>query len=72
MRNKAMTKMLMATAVTSAMLTSASGNEHSYYNYLDELLPAKGGTKKEYKNKNANVEYYTDEKGNIRRRKVSK
>lgn len=72
MRNKAMTKMLMATAVTSAMLASASGNEYSYYDYLDELLPAKGGTKKEYKNKNANVEYYTDEKGNIRRRKVSK
>ena len=29
-------------------------------------------TKKTYENKNANVEYYTDEKGNIRRRKVSK
>lgn len=27
---------------------------------------------KTYENKNANVEYYTDEKGNIRRRKVSK
>ena len=29
-------------------------------------------SKKTYENKNANVEYYTDEKGNIRRRKVSK
>lgn len=28
--------------------------------------------KKKYENKNANVEYYTDEKGNIRRRKVGK
>ena len=26
--------------------------------------------KKKYENKNANVEYYTDEKGNIRRRKI--
>lgn len=30
----------------------------------------KGSTHKEYKNKNANIEYYTDEKGNIRKRKV--
>lgn len=28
--------------------------------------------KKTYENKNANVEYYTDEKGNIRRRKIVK
>lgn len=27
---------------------------------------------KTYKNKNANIEYYTDEKGNIRKRKVTK
>lgn len=32
----------------------------------------KGSTQKKYDNKNANVEYYTDEKGNIRRRKVKK
>ena len=30
----------------------------------------KGNTQKQYKNKNANIEYYTDEKGNIRRRKI--
>ena len=30
----------------------------------------KGPTKKQYPNKNKNVEYYTDEKGNIRRRKI--
>ena len=28
--------------------------------------------KKTYENKNSNVEYYTDEKGNIRRRKINK
>lgn len=28
-----------------------------------------GGTKKRYENKDANIEYYTDEKGNIRKRK---
>lgn len=32
----------------------------------------KGNTQKKYDNKNANVEYYTDEKGNIRRRKIKK
>lgn len=68
MRNKAMTKLLMATAMTSALLTS-NDNSYPYFDYLDDLLPAKGGTRKEYKNKNANIEYYTDEKGNIRRRK---
>lgn len=26
--------------------------------------------KKSYENKNANIEYYTDEKGNIRKRKI--
>ena len=30
----------------------------------------RGSTKKQYENKNKNVEYYTDEKGNIRRRRV--
>lgn len=25
---------------------------------------------KQYNNKNANIEYYTDEKGNIRKRKI--
>ena len=30
----------------------------------------KGQSKKNYENKNKNVEYYTDEKGNIRRRKI--
>lgn len=30
----------------------------------------KGPTRKQYTNKNKNVEYYTDEKGNIRRRKI--
>lgn len=37
----------------------------------DYYYPArkKGSSHKEYKNKNANIEYYTDEKGNIRRRK---
>lgn len=30
----------------------------------------KGSTHKEYKHKNKNIEYYTDEKGNIRKRKL--
>lgn len=28
-----------------------------------------GQSKRQYPNKNANIEYYTDEKGNIRKRK---
>lgn len=32
----------------------------------------KGSSQKEYDDKNANVEYYIDEKGNIRRRKIKK
>ena len=28
--------------------------------------------KKNYENKNSNIEYYTDEKGNIRRRKIKR
>ena len=36
--------------------------------YYEEPVK-KGSTHKEYKNKNANIEYYTDEKGNIRKRK---
>ena len=38
--------------------------------YYEEPSVKKGSTHKEYKNKNANIEYYTDEKGNIRKRKV--
>lgn len=31
-----------------------------------------GGTRKSYPNKDANIEYYTDERGNIRKRKKTK
>ena len=40
--------------------------------YYEEPRIKKGSSHKEYKNKNANIEYYTDEKGNIRRRKKIK
>ena len=40
--------------------------------YYEETPIKKGSSHKEYKNKNANIEYYTDEKGNIRRRKKVK
>lgn len=37
--------------------------------YYDQEPLKKGSSHKEYKNKNSNIEYYTDEKGNIRKRK---
>lgn len=37
--------------------------------YYEEPVVKKGSTHKEYKNKNSNIEYYTDNKGNIRKRK---
>lgn len=40
--------------------------------YDEEPKRRRGSSHKEYKNKNANIEYYTDEKGNIRRRKKVK
>ena len=40
-----------------------------YYNpYL--ILPHPKKPSKTYENKNSNIEYYTDEKGNIKRRKI--
>ena len=38
--------------------------------YYEEPAIKKGSSHKEYKNKNSNIEYYTDEKGNIRKRKI--
>ena len=36
------------------------------------VMPHYKKPSKTYENKDANVEYYTDEKGNIRRRKINK
>ena len=44
---------------------------NGYYGYYDEPTH-RHHTSKQYTNKNANIEYYTDEHGNIRKRKVSK
>lgn len=54
---------LMANTLIESML--CGGNNYSYMPRL-----SKGGTQKTYTNKNANIEYYTDEKGNIRKRKI--
>lgn len=43
------------------------GNSETYYR--PEFRFRSGGTHKDYPNKNANIEYYTDEHGNIRKRK---
>ena len=40
--------------------------------YYDQEPIKKGSTQKQYNNKNSNIEYYTDEKGNIRKRKLCK
>ena len=37
--------------------------------YKYKTFVRNGQSKREYPNKNANIEYYTDEKGNIRKRK---
>ena len=70
--NRKMTKKLAEIASLSMMLGLSGGYGDAYSGYLDGLLPAKGSSKKTYENKNSNIEYYTDEKGNIRRRKVTK
>ena len=35
-----------------------------------EPVGKKGSSQRKYENKNKNIEHYTDEKGNIRRRKL--
>ena len=53
--------------IFAATMAATGGN----LSYLDSHYRS-GGTQKTYDNKNANIEYYTDEKGNIRRRKINK
>lgn len=60
-----MRKVLRDFAAVSAILGGPQFGD--YY-----IGSPKGNTQKKYDNKNANVEYYTDEKGNIRRRKIKK
>lgn len=38
--------------------------------YYEAPRIKKGSSQRKYENKNKNIEYYTDEKGNIRRRKL--
>lgn len=54
-----------------AMMAGVAGSEHTY-DYFTEMHVKRGPSHKEYKNKNANIEYYVDEKGNLRRRKKGK
>lgn len=54
-----------------AMMAGVASNEYTY-DYFTEMHVKRGPSRKEYKNKNANIEYYVDEKGNIRRRKKGK
>ena len=64
---KELGKLAMTLGAMTAMLGS-----NSPYSYFDEFGSSKriGSSQKDYKNKNANIEYYTDEKGNIRKRKL--
>ena len=48
------------------------GPYHNNPYYVPPFGYKKVHHKKKYENKNSNVEYYTDEKGNIRRRKIKK
>ncbi len=48
-------------------ITAALGGFDTYFT-MDGLC-SKGGNQRNYPNKNSNIEYYTDEKGNIRKRK---
>lgn len=50
-------------------VSTALGGPHFGDYYIGS---SKGSTQNNYTNKNANVEYYVDEKGNIRRRKIKK
>lgn len=59
--NKTLTKIMLANS-----LICGSHN----YDYMPRLMLGKSGpTQKTYTNKNANIEYYYDEKGNIRKKK---
>lgn len=51
-------------------ILNSFGNIDTYYR--PEFRIKSGGTHRNYKNKDANIEYYTDEHGNIRKRKKSK
>lgn len=44
-------------------------NPDTYEKYTCLQRIKLGRRKRDYPNKNANIEYYTDEKGNIRKRK---
>lgn len=60
-----MRKVLRDFAAISAIL---GGPQFGDY-YIES---PKGSSQKEYDDKDKNVEYYVDEKGNIRRRKIKK
>ena len=56
--------------IASAAAVAMMGDTGFPNPYFEEMgLFKKGPSSKKYDNKNANIEYYTDEKGNIRRRK---
>lgn len=62
MKNKA----LLDLAALGAAADLLSGGIYSSLHRF-----SKGGTHRNYRNKNSNIEYYYDEKGNLRRRKLS-
>lgn len=42
----------------------------TFDDYYEPPKMKRGSSSRKYQNKNKNVEYYEDEKGNIRRRKI--
>ena len=64
---------LKAAQIAMLLGLGATMTDHSDIYMADGLLHHKrGSSHKDYTNKNANIEYYTDEKGNIRKRKIKK
>lgn len=57
---------------TGLLATALLGGPDRPYSYLDSIPKVKGSNQKVYNQKDNNIEYYTDEKGNIRKRKVKR
>ena len=65
-----MNKELLSLLMTNPLLSSKETYDAFDYYYENMARIKNHKPKKTYKNKNANIEYYVDEKGNIRKRKV--
>lgn len=60
---------IVATGLLAAALL---GGTSRTFGFLESIPKIKGNCQKVYNQKDNNIEYYTDEKGNIRKRKVKR